>query len=268
MAKNNIPGLARLRRNGTVFSIFLQREIFSQYLGSLTSVGWAILAPLALLAIYGFVFQEIFKVRFLEADLVGFLAYLALGMWPWLAFSESINRSTNAITSNTPLIHKTALPYEMFVYSTVLATFLIHLGGYILVLLTLALIGKPLVWAMLPVALYFLCLVLLLAVGLGLFVAALRVFLKDIQHAMPLVLTVWFFATPVIYSPSLLPESARAYMNFNPMAYIIERIRQGMLFGEWHPSVVDGCALFASVAVLLIGRWFVRRCSPRFEDFL
>ncbi len=237
-------------------------------MGSVTSIGWALIAPLALLAIYGFVFEEIFKVRFPEADAVGFLGYLALGMWPWIAFSESVSRAIKAVKGNVALVNKTALPHEIYIYSTVLATFLTHLAGYAAVLLVLALMGKPLFWFMLPVVLYYMLLVLLLAVGLGMIVAALDVFLNDVEHGVPLFLTMWFFATPILYSPSLLPAGFVPYLNWNPMAYVVINIRHAMLEGQWTPTWIDAVALLASVAVLIVGRWFFNRCSPRFEDFL
>lgn len=256
------------RQNWSLFVIFLKREFTSQYLGSVTSVGWALLAPLVMLAIYGYVFGEIFKVRFPEADAVGFLGYLALGMWPWIAFSESVSRAIKAVRGNAALVHKTALPHEIFVYSTVLATFITHLAGYAAVMLVLALMGKPLFWFMLPMVLYYMFLVLLLAIGVGLIVAALDVFLNDVEHGVPLLLTMWFFATPILYSPSLLPDGVQPYIYMNPMAYIVGNIRQVMLEGYWAPAGIHAVALLASLLVFIFGRWFFNRCSPRFEDFL
>jgi lipopolysaccharide transport system permease protein len=256
------------RQTRSLFIIFLRRELTDRYLGSVTSAGWALLAPLAMLAIYGYVFGHIFKVRFPEADEVGFLGYLALGMWPWFAFSESVIRAIMAVKGNTALVQKTALPYEIFVYSTVIAAFLTHLAGYTVVLLVLALMGKPIFWLMLPLVLYYMLLLLLLALGVGLIVAALNVFLNDMEHAVPLLVTMWFFATPILYSPSLLPDKVVAYLDLNPLAHIIINIRQVMLGGEWPLTWFDGLAPVASVGVLIIGHWFFKRCSPRFEDFL
>lgn len=264
----NLATIAPSRQTWLMFVIFVRRELTDRYLGSVTSAGWALLAPLAMLAIYGYVFGQIFKVRFPEADEVGFLGYLALGMWPWFAFSESVSRAVAAIKDNAALVHKTALPHEIFVYSTTIAVFLTHLAGYAVVLLVLALMGKPLFWLMLPMVLYFMLLLLLLTLGVGLIVAALNVFLNDMEHAIPLVLTMWFFATPILYSPSLIPDGLVAYLELNPIAYIVVSIREVMLGGVWNPSWIDALALVASVGVFMFGRWFFKRCSPRFEDFL
>jgi lipopolysaccharide transport system permease protein len=264
----NLAIIAPSRQTWSMFVIFLRRELTDRYLGSVTSAGWALLAPLAMLGIYGYVFGHIFKVRFPEADEVGFLGYLALGMWPWIAFSESVNRAIMAVKGNAALIHKTALPHEIFVYSTVIAAFLTHLAGYSVIMLVLALMGKPLFWLMLPLVLYYMLLLLLLALGVGLIVAALNVFLNDMEHAVPLLLTMWFFATPILYSPSLLPDKVVAFLDLNPMAHIVVNIREVMLGGEWILTWFDGLAPIASVGVLVFGRWFFKRCSPRFEDFL
>src|SRR5579859_7648504 len=89
---------------------FVRRDIRNRYLGSFSGGAWALLQPLIQLAVYGFVFVYVFKARPPGADASGYVPFLALGLWPWIAFSEALTRSATAIQDNAALIGKIALP--------------------------------------------------------------------------------------------------------------------------------------------------------------
>ena len=147
-----------------VFRQLVSRAIRTDYLENLTGFAWLILQPLALLAVYAFVFTTIFKARIPDAGPGGFVPYLAIAFWPWTAFSESVLSSSNCISANAALIGKVAFPSELLPLSTVTATFLMNMAGYIAVLVVLQLIGYSIHWlgliAAIPV------LIVLLYVGL------------------------------------------------------------------------------------------------------
>ncbi|MHB8679729.1 MAG: ABC transporter permease, partial [Rudaea sp.] len=89
---------------------FIRRDIRNRYLGSFSGGLWALLQPLAQLAVYGFVFVYVFKARVPGADAPGYVPFLALALWPWTAFAEGLSRATTAIQDNAALIRKVALP--------------------------------------------------------------------------------------------------------------------------------------------------------------
>ncbi len=251
-----------------MFSYFLRREITDRYLGNVMGLAWVFIQPLITLVIYSYVFENIFKARIPEAAHLGFAVYLAIGFWPWTAFAESLLRSITALVEKKDLIGKVKIDLRLPVAATVTATFLLHMIGYAVVLLALALWGKPLHYEMLPAIIPAIGVLYLLALAFGFLLSALQVYLKDTLQIMNSLLMLWFFSTPVIYSESLLPESIRQWLWLNPVYPPINFIHQALLFGEnlpWFPLL--GTAVFAAALLWLSVRVF-ERLSARFEDFI
>ena len=251
-------------------SIFLelsQREIKTRFLESFSGAAWLVLQPLLLLLIYSFVFVVIFKARVPEADTTGFVPYLAIAFWPWIAFSEAVLRSVSAITDISELSGKVAWPSEVFPAATISATFAMHVVGYLAVLLVLTLTGTEIHWLMVIPALLLLSLIYLFAMSLGLFLSSLNVFIRDFEHVMPPLMTLWFFATPILYSIELIPEHLRQYLYLNPFVYFVQTLREMLLFGTWRPGLDDVIAVGTIGIFIYVALLFFRRLSPRFEDF-
>ncbi len=229
---------------------------------------WVFLQPIIKLLIYAFVFSIIFKIRFTEFGGDGFLPFVAVGLWPWLAFSEALLRSVSAVQSNSSLIRKIKFPHEILVFSAVVAVYLIHLAGLLLVFGVLTMMGYTVHLMMLPVLLLYFGLQLLMSIGIGFVLSSFQVFLKDVSQIVSSVMMFMFYLSPILYSLSLVPERYRDYYLINPMAFLIGRYRELMLAGNWDPQLMDGVAVAASVSVLLIGYLVFKRCSRRFEEFI
>jgi ABC-type polysaccharide/polyol phosphate export permease len=251
-----------------VFRQLVSRAIRTDYLENLTGFAWLFIQPLLLLAVYAFVFTTIFKARIPEAEASGFVPYLAIAFWPWTAFSESVLRACNSIASNAALIGKVAFPAELLPLSTVTATFLMHMAGYAAVLVVLQLMGTAIQWSGLLLAIPLLLGMFLLAAALALFTSALQVFVRDVAQILPPLMTFWFFTTPILYSSSILPPKFAALMQFNPMAWYVERLRAALLPGELPWTWADLAVPSLTVAVLAVSLVFFRRFSAHFEDFL
>ena len=250
------------------FRQLVSRAIRTDYLENITGFAWLFIQPLLLLAIYTFVFTTIFKARIPDSGTVGFMPYLAVAFWPWTAFSESVLRASNSISANAALIGKVAIPTEMIPLSTVTATFMMHMVGYLAVLVVIQLTGTPIHWMGLFAALPLLILMFLFACGLSLFISALQVFIRDVSQILPPLMTFWFFATPILYGTSILPENIAALMKFNPMTWYVERLRDFLLFGNYELSIQDLLVPALTILVLFAGFRFFRRISSHFEDFL
>ena len=250
------------------FQNLVVRQIRQDYLENLTGFAWLILQPLILLAVYAFVFSTIFKARIPEAEEIGFVPYLAIAFWPWIAFSEAILRANNSITTNAALIGKVAFATEQIPLATVTATFIMQLVGYLAVLIVLQLMGTSIHWFYLLLALPVILLMWVFACAISLFTSAIQVFVRDVAQILPPLMTFWFFTTPILYSSSHLPESLQKLAQWNPMAWFIARLRELLLFGEMN---FDYTTLFI-VLLIAIFAWsslrFFRRFSGHFEDFL
>ncbi|MEE4217398.1 MAG: ABC transporter permease [Xanthomonadales bacterium] len=250
------------------FRQLVSRAIRTDYLENITGFAWLFIQPLLLLAIYTFVFSTIFKARIPDSGTVGFMPYLAVAFWPWTAFSESVLRASNSISANAALIGKVAIPTEMIPLSTVTAAFMMHLVGYLAVLVVIQLTGTPVHWMGLFAALPLLMLMFLFACGLSLFISALQVFIRDVSQILPPLMTFWFFGTPILYGTSVLPENIAALMKFNPMTWYVERLRDFLLFGHYDFTIQDLLVPALTILVLFAGFRFFRRISSHFEDFL
>ncbi len=245
-----------------------RREIFSRYAGSAGGLAWTILQPLAQLAIFSIVFSQVFRAT-VPPDYPGvtYLAFVAVVLWPWIMFADSVQRGMAAVTANAGLVRKVALPCELFVYASVIACYAIHLAGFAGVLIVLRLYGENIRLDGVPVAVLLMIPYLLLATGIGLALGALHTIVRDVEHGTGLVLTLVFYATPILYPLSFVPESWRGIVMVNPVAQISERLRDVLLHGPSFTQM-DAWIALISVAVFAAGLWTFRRLSPYFEDFL
>jgi ABC-type polysaccharide/polyol phosphate export permease len=247
---------------------FTLRDLRQRWLGSLSGGLWALLQPLAMLAIYALVFVEILKVRLPERVGADFVPFLVAALWPWTAFAEALNRSVNAFPENAGLLSKVALPREVLVLAPVCSAFLVHGIGFLAVLAVLALLGKSLHAAGLPQAALGFALLALFATGLALALASLQVFVRDLGQALGQFLTLWFFLSPVFYAPEMLPPAIAQWFALNPMSGFLGAIRApllGMPDAGFAALLVP--ALCAAVA-LAAGIWVFRRLQRHLEDFL
>jgi ABC-type polysaccharide/polyol phosphate export permease len=251
-----------------IFTQLVLRAIRSDYLNNLSGFAWLILQPLMLLAVYAFVFTSIFKARIPELEPSAFVPFLAVAFWPWTAFSESVLRASNVVTANAALIGKVAFPTELLPLSVVTATFLMHTAGYLAVLIVLQLTGTEIHWFGLLPAAIILVFLYLFAAALALIFSALHVFVRDLGQMLPPLMTFWFFMSPILYSPSLLPDGLASLVRWNPIAWFVGRLRDALMFDGFSPAWSD---LIVPAAVLLLGLLalgFFRRMSGHFEDFL
>jgi homopolymeric O-antigen transport system permease protein len=253
-------------RHRALFSNFFRRELFSRYLGSVSGLAWAFLHPLALLAVYHFVFTTVFRAGSMNGK--SFLLFVAIALWPWLAAQEALQRGTVSIGGYAGLIRKVAFPHELVVYASVAATLVLQFVGYLAVLVVLVLFGEPVRFAGLPLAIALWIVLAIAVTGIALALSSLQVFIRDIEHILLPVLMILMYLTPILYPLSLVPESMRPWVAANPFGYLVGRLRDALLEGQLAPSWGDAVAVLVALALLAGGRWIFRRLSPYFEDFV
>lgn len=247
---------------------FTWRELTSRYAGSVAGAAWAIAHPLALLGVYAFVFTAVMRIQLpTEISGVAYVTFLAVTLWPWLMFTEALVRGSGAIRSNEGLVRKVAFPHRLLVYAAVFSSFAVHMVGYLVVLATLRAMGEPLALARAPAAGVVLAALLVGTLGVAAFLAAVQTLLRDIEHVISVVIMLLFYATPVLYPTSLVPEAVRPWFAANPLTYVAERLREILLSGS---GLVAGDLAMLAVALALFagGFWVFERLSPHFEDFL
>lgn len=266
-ATSSVPS-ASPRSNTLSLALHLaRRDLRNRYLGSFSGGLWAVFQPLVQLAVYAFVFGYIMKSTVPGRDAPGFVPFLVVAMWPWIAFSESIVRATTAIQDNASLIGKVALPRAALVLAPVIASFAIHGVGFAALLVVMMIAGVSIAPLGLVAYLPAFALLFVFAIGLALLFASLQVFVRDIAPALPQLMMVWMFLSPVFYSRDLLREWS-PLLDFNPYTAFAEYARYVFL-GMPAPGLrAIVCALVCVALAVAAGRYAFRRLERHFEDFL
>ena len=264
-----IPESQPLRpRWGWLLASFTRREILGRYAESVSGLAWTLLHPLAQLAIYAYIFSQVFRIGVPASyPQVSYVTFVALALWPWIMFSEGLQRGMVSIAANGGLIRKVAFPHRLLVFAAVLACCAVHAVGFVAVLAALTIAGEPIHLARLPLAVLLLVPYMVLAAGIGAMLAGLQTLLRDVEHVVQVVLSVLFYATPILYPLSLIPERVRPWVQANPLAWFSDRLREVLLRGGGLEAG-DAIAALGCFAVFALGLWFFERLSPHFEDFL
>ena len=253
-------------RDRALLANFLRRELTTRYLGSVTGFAWALLSPLALLAVYYFVFTHIFRATGFAGP--SFLAFVAVALWPWLAAQEALQRGAVSIAGYGGMIRKVAFPHELIVLASVAATFVLQFAGYLAILAVLRIAGEPIHVRGLLIAVPVWVVLLIGITGLTFLVAALQVFVKDVEHVLMPLLMMLMYLTPILYPLTLVPEGVRPWVAANPFNWVVGRLRDGLLEGRLSLQPSDALAVAIAIALFVAGRWVFRRLSPHFEDFV
>jgi lipopolysaccharide transport system permease protein len=233
------------------------RDIKVRYKQTVMGVAWVIIQPLLTVLIFTLVFNRF--VRF-ETGPLPYPLFALSGLLLWLFFANAVTNSTNSLLSNSNLITKVYFP-RLFIPAASVGAGLVDLGVAFLLLVTLCIyygLALKLTLLLIP---FLILLMALLALGVGLLSAATTVKYRDLRHALPFIIQLWMFASPVIYPASLVPPKWKWLLLINPVAGIIEGFRAaltGQPFDYLHLSISA-----AITFVLLIFSVYVFR---RFED--
>lgn len=243
---------------------FTVRDLKLRYKQTALGVVWVVLQPLLAAGIFAFVFG---RVADLSSDGVPYFAFAYISMMIWSVFSQTLSRISSSLVSNSGLISKVYFPRLVLPLSTIgstLVDFAVAVGVGAVVL---AIAGVAPGLALLTFPLWLL-LVLLLSAGVGLAAAALMVQYRDIVHMLPVATQLLLYGTPIAYSVSSVPESARGFVRANPLTGLIEGFRWAVLDTP-APSIGAGAwSVVASVSAFLLGASVFARKERRFADVI
>lgn len=248
-----------------------RRDIVGRYRTARLGLLWSIITPLALLAIYTFVFSVVFKARWGEDPAEGhgqFALYLFCGMLVFNLFGEVAMRAPSLLVANPNYVKKVVFPLEVLVVATLLTGLFNMSVGFVVwlvfwVLVKFTMLPATVFW--LPVVVLPVCLATL---GLGWILASLGVFVRDVGHAVVLIVQALFFATPVFYKIERVPAAFQTVMRLNPLSAALEDARRVMIEGQ-PPQWGWWClALAASIVLTIFGYAFFMKSKRAFSDVL
>lgn len=263
--------ISSLLKNRSLILQMASREVVGRYRGSVLGLAWSFFHPVFMLAVYTFVFSEIFGMRWGGAqaagDKVQFALMLFVGMIVFGLFSEVLNRAPTIILNNVNYVKKVVFPLEILP-AIALAAALFHAAISVLVLMA----AFAVVHSQLPLTAMLFPLVLLplviLTLGLSWMLASLGVFVRDIGQTIGIAMSVLMFLSPVFYPMSAVPQRFQAYILANPLTFIIEQAREVLVLG--HMPDWSGLAIYSlvSLCVAWSGYAWFQKTRKGFADVL
>ena len=264
-----IAFLKKLYESRYMVRMMAIRDLKAMYVGSLFGFFWAVINPLAQLAIYGVVFGVFLKAKPDPAyGTDSYFLFLLCGIVPWQFFAQTVSASTNTLVAHTNLVKKAVgFNSEILPVITVLSNLLSHLIGTILLLaIVFIVMGK--LSAMSPVILLYLFFIVVFSVGMGWIVSSLNVYLRDVQQVVGLLMMAWMFLTPIFYSASIFPAQILPLVKLNPLYHMVEGYRYAILTGKLLPAADIATLAIVSFLTFALGGLLFRRLKPGFGEVL
>jgi ABC-type polysaccharide/polyol phosphate export permease len=252
------PALAEVWQFREIILTLAERDLRARYKQALLGFAWALVVPVTLMLVFTFFFT---KFAHIDSQGAPYALYSYLGLIPWTFFYGSVNNGGMSIITNMPLVNKVYCPREIFPIAAILVA-AVDTAASVLVLVILFPITGYTPHIQIVYAPLLILVELLFTLAVTLFISVMLVYLRDLRHALPLLLQLGLFATPVAYGVSAISKSQAflfVYSALNPLSPVIEGFRRSILFGEspdWLPLAVGGASsvLFLAFAYRLFKR--------------
>jgi ABC-type polysaccharide/polyol phosphate export permease len=257
------PAVAELWAKRSLIFVLAEREYRVRYKQALLGVGWAVLTPVSLMLVFTLFLNRVARI---ESGAAPYALFTYLGLLPWTFFSTSVSQGSQSLIVNSVLLTKVRCPREVFPISSMV------IAGLDMAVAVTVLAALFVIYRYVPhVEAYWIPALLAIQVaftaGVTLLVAAVTVRARDVRHALPIVLQVGLFATPVAYGlDALSPTSRVLYAIVNPLAAVIDGYREAILFGRAPDATLSTVAGCSALAALLFGYWAFRRLETTIAD--
>lgn len=255
-----------IERRGMIAALTRQ-TLRARYVGTLGGFAWALAQPLAMIVTYWFVFSVGLKLQGAGGE--PFILFFVVGLAPWLFFNEAVNAAAGSVVGQPHLVKKIVFPTEILPIVQVSASAVVHL-------IVLAITAAIMAWYdRLPgwhavFLLYYMAAAAVLAVGLGWLTAALQVFFRDVSQIITVLFGFWFWLTPIVWSPDMLPPELRGWLVFNPLRYLVQGYRDALIYGLPPTERLEAGFVFwlETLLVLGLGVYTFRRLKPEFAEVI
>jgi len=251
------------RYRGLLYVLSL-REIQIRYKQSVLGVAWAVLQPLILMLIFTLIFSVLLKVPS-EGVPYPIFSYAALLFWTF--FSTSLSNAIPSLETNAQLIKKIYFPREFFPISSIFA------AVFDLVIAAIIFLGMMFYYHVhftlnILYVIPLLMIQTIFTMGVCFIFSALNAYYRDIKYALPLIIQLWMYVTPIIYPITLIPERFKTYYLLNPMAGIIESYRNILVKGIGPEGLYLGVAAAGAVFLFIVGYLYFKRIEMTFADVI
>jgi len=222
----------------------IKKEVRGKYKGSWLGVLWTFLNPLLMLAVYAFVFPYILRV-----EVENYTIFMIVALIPWNFFTVAIQSGTGSVVANGNILKKVYFPREIIpisITTSQLVNFLITcLIMFVFIICSGVGFSAHILFLPLLIIIQY-----LITLALTFVLSAITVFVRDVDHFVSVALTLGFYATPIVYQASMLPEKFQWVLKLNPMAQLVEAYR-AILYYHQMPNLVS-ITIWGGLSVILI----------------
>lgn len=256
--------LEELWRYRELLYFLIWRDIKVRYKQTVMGIAWAIIQPFFTMVIFSLFFGQLAEI---PSDGLPYPIFSYAALVPWTLFSTGLSQGANSLVGNARLIKKVYFPRLVMPIARVV-------GGTVdFVLAFLMLLGMMFFFGIVPTLNIFwlpllVILTLVTSLGTALWLAALNVQFRDVSYLVPFLTQFWFYATPIVYPSSLLPEPWRTLYGLNPMAGVIEGFRWALLGTDTAPGPIIIVSALTALGLLVSGAFYFRRMEKTFADIV
>jgi lipopolysaccharide transport system permease protein len=238
------------------------RDVKVRYKQTAIGAAWAVLQPFLTMVIFGMVFKKLANV---PSDGLPYSIFAYTALLPWSLFAGAVNRSSLSIVGQASIISKVYFPRLIVPLSATISGLVDFAVAFILLIGMMIWYGILPNWGILALPL-FLLFALTTALAVGLWLSALNVKYRDVAHAIPFLIQIWLFASPIAYPVSLVPEKWRLLYSLNPLVGVIEGFRWALLGKQSPDFVLIAVSASAVIALLFTGLIYFKRMERTFAD--
>ncbi|MDH4370050.1 MAG: ABC transporter permease [Nitrospira sp.] len=242
----------------------VEREVKVRYKQTAIGVSWVLLQPLITMLIFTVIFGRLAK---MPSDGIWYPAFILTALLPWGYFSQAITRSGMSLVSSANLVTKVYFPRILLPLSMIVTPLIDFALSLLLLFGLLLYAGIPLTWKLLTLPVFILV-AMLTALGVGLILSTANVKYRDVGHAVPFLIQIWMFLSPIVYPVSLVPEQYKLLYGLNPMAGVIEGFRWALLGKAAPDLVVMGASIVVFLGVLIGGLAYFNKMERDFADVI
>jgi len=260
----NSEALREFWKYRELFYFLTWRDVKLRYKQTVLGVLWVILQPLLSVFVFTLFFGKLAKI---PSDGTPYFVFYFCGLLPWIYFSATLSNSGNSLISNANLLTKVYFPRTALPASAALSglvDFFIGSTAFLCIVVYYHILPswRLLLWPALVIPL------VVLSLGVSMFLAALNVRYRDVKYAIPFLIQLWLFVTPVIYPMSIIPESYRVFVGLNPLSGIIEAFRaciEPTKQVDWQLLLIS---FSATLFIFVLGGVYFRRMERTFADIV
>ena len=238
----------------------VKQDINGRYKGSFFFFFFTLLNPLLMLVVYSIVFQFVFR-----SNIEHYPIYLFICLMPWNTFANSIANGTTCVSNNASILKKVYFPREVLPLSVVISNTIQYFFSAVIIFIALLVSGVGVSWfaLFLPVMVFIQA---LFTLGIIFLLSAANVYIRDVQYIMNPVMMIWMYASPILYSISMVPEKYVDLYRLNPMVSIMEGY-QSILYSQTFPDFKSlGIVLVVSIVIFIIGYVVFNKLQRRFAE--